>query len=183
MNKEKYPIKYAVLELKEEKGWIGSADYQNITRGFIVSKCYVKETSIKYLADGSNKISHEVVFPFRDLRTFKLALRNNSQDIGLRVNENDLHNIHPSLTNKVTCLFDSYEKAKEIAEKQNVILEDLTFNAARELNEPTIIKEFREDLTVCELFERLVLASTEDMEVILENSNKRQLRLRKSIDK
>ena len=36
-----FPIKYAVLELKEEGGYI--TNYKDIVRGYIVSKCWVAE--------------------------------------------------------------------------------------------------------------------------------------------
>ena len=81
MNKEiNYPIKYAVLELKERGGW--SVGYKDITQGFIVSKCYVIESSIIYNADGSYKTIHRVVFPFSDIAAFKDSLAYGKQYIG-----------------------------------------------------------------------------------------------------
>ena len=53
-----YPIKYAVLELRDEN---------NATFGFIASKSYVIEDSIRYLPDGSNIEYHYVVFPYSNV--------------------------------------------------------------------------------------------------------------------
>ena len=70
MNKElNYPVKYAVLELKEVGGY--SQGWEDITKGFIASKCFVVESKVKYLSDGSSKVSHKVVFPHKDYKTFK----------------------------------------------------------------------------------------------------------------
>lgn len=76
-SKNKYPIKYAVLELKESGGW--PVGYKDIIRGNIVSKCYVVESSIRY---GDSKIFHKVVFLFSSLETLKQSLHNQSQYIG-----------------------------------------------------------------------------------------------------
>ena len=46
-----YPIKYAVLELKEKGGYL--VGYKGITQGFIVSKCYVIRSNRAYNSDGS----------------------------------------------------------------------------------------------------------------------------------
>ena len=60
--KVNFPIKYAVLELTQSGGWM--VDYKDITKGFIVSKCYVIEDNIIYDSDGNSKIVHKVFFPF-----------------------------------------------------------------------------------------------------------------------
>lgn len=91
MNKEiNYPIKYTILELKERGGYL--VGYEDITQGFVVSKCYVIESSIAYNADGSNKIIHKVVFPFQNIESFKISLRNGMQNIGNA--EISRHNIY-----------------------------------------------------------------------------------------
>ena len=48
-----FPIKYAILELKEKGGYI--TNYEYIVRGYIVSKCWVVESSIKYFSDGDSE--------------------------------------------------------------------------------------------------------------------------------
>ena len=46
----KYPIKYAILELKVDGGPIHG--YEEITKGFIVSKCFVLAEGLKYTSVG-----------------------------------------------------------------------------------------------------------------------------------
>lgn len=75
-----YPIKYAILELKKTGGWADR--YETITQGFIVSKCYVVESSITYHFNGNNKIAHKVVFPFENLLCLEESLMNGKQNIG-----------------------------------------------------------------------------------------------------
>ena len=77
-----FPIKYAILELKEKSGYL--ANYKDIVRGYIVSKCWVVESSIKYFSNGESKIFHKVIFPYKSLDVFKTSLCNNSKYMGER---------------------------------------------------------------------------------------------------
>ena len=176
MNKEiNYPIKYAVLELKEKGGYL--VGYEDITQGFIVSKCYVIESSIIYNSDGSNKVIHKVVFPFQDIEGFKISLRNGRQNIGnAEVPKYDAcGRIYP--INVVTDLFDSYESAKVAAIERN---EDYEHNIISKVPTPIparlsnsnwqkqyeeLKQEFQNELEICNFFEQLVLAATENMDI------------------
>ena len=166
MNKEiNYPIKYTVLELKENGGY--QAGYEDITQGFIVSKCYVIESSIIYNPDGSNVVTHKVVFPFKDIEEFKISLRNGSENIGTaQIPRYDgSGSIYP--ISIVPDLYDSYEEAKVAAEEKN---KEHRYNLI--LNKESIGK-FETSLEICNKFERLVLAATEDMDISKEvNTNK-----------
>ena len=80
-----YPIKYAVLELRDEN---------NATFGFIASKSYVIENSVRYLPDGSNIEYHYVVFPYSNVVDYikKIYYDYHTQDIGYRtIPEYDLY--------------------------------------------------------------------------------------------
>ena len=176
MNKEiNFPIKYAVLELKENGGYL--TGYKDITRGFIASKCYVVESAIVYNSDGSSKIVHKVVFPFNNIEKFKLSLRNGRQNIGnAEVPKYDACNhIYP--ISIVDELFDSYDFAKFAAEERN---EDYRCNILSKtpssiINSDTKLnwqeqyeylrKEFEEELEICNLFEKLILLETKDMDI------------------
>lgn len=185
MNKAiNYPIKYAVLELKEKGGW--SVKYEDITQGFIVSKCYVIESNIVYNPDGSNNIIHKVVFPFQDIETFKNSLINGKQNIGkAEIPRYDACN-RISPINVVTDLFDSYETAKEAAQEKNeeyecsIILQvpnpiDTRLSNSNWKEQYEILKqEFRARLEKCNLFEQLVLKATEDMTISKEASMDKQ---------
>lgn len=170
MSKEiNYPIKYAVLELKKRGGW--SVGYEDITQGFIVSKCYVVESNIKYHSDGKNKATHKVVFPFEDISCLEVSLMNGSQNIGEEnIPSYDACN-RPYPINIVTDLFDSYEKAKIIAERKNeecrhsLILKVSMGNSNWKEKLEVLKQEFEQRLELCNLFERLVLEATEDMNI------------------
>jgi len=154
------------LELKKRGGW--SVGYEDITQGFIVSKCYVMESNIVYHSDGSNEITHKVVFPFENISCFGA---NDRQILG---NENipyyDACN-NPRPVNVVTNLFDSYEEAKIVAEERNGKLKNnLIFEV--EMSEPDwketlekLEKKFDKRLELCYLFEQLVLEKTSDMKI------------------
>ena len=176
MNKEiNYPIKYAVLELKEKGGYL--VGYEDITQGFIASKCYVIESDIVYNSDGSNKIIHKVVFPFNNIEKFKNSLRNGRQNIGeAEVPKYDsCDRIYP--ISIVTDLFDSYESAKVAAEEKN---EEYIRNLLSKIPAPSpailsIVnwqkyyeeskQKFENGLEICNLFEQLILTATEDMDI------------------
>ena len=176
MNKEiNYPIKYAVLELKERGGY--PVGYKNITKGFIASKCYVVESDIIYNSDGSNKVIHKVVFPFQDIESFIVSLRNGEQNIGYaKIPEYDAYGrIYP--VSIVTDLFDSYESAKVSAEEKN---EEHRCNLMLGFSNSTLSKlsninwekqyeelkqEFENGLEIFNKFEQLVLVTTEDMKI------------------
>ena len=118
MEKElKYPIKYAVLEIKENGGY--PARYQELTRGFIASKCYVISSSIEYLRNGDTKISHQVVFPHTDYELFKRILYDRREVIGDRIvpRYNACDQIYPCT--RVSELYDDYDSANQQAETMN----------------------------------------------------------------
>ena len=172
MNNElKYPVKYAVLELKERGGY--SVGYNSVTQGFIASKCYVIESSIVYNSDGSNKIVHKVVFPYQDIERFKMSLRNGGQNIVEkeipRLNAGGY--IYP--ITEVSELFDTYELAKEYAQEKN---ED--YKNRLVLYVPTQItdlkwqeeydklkQEYDKRVEITNLFEQNALEKTKDMSV------------------
>ena len=169
MNKElNYPVKYAVLELKEVGGY--SQGWEDITKGFIASKCFVVESKVKYLSDGSSKVSHKVVFPHKDYKTFKVSLSTrNSVQVEDRITPqyNAISELYP--INIVTDLFDTYEEAKEDAEAKN---KELYHSIIRHLdvkylvkNLDRINKEYVSEMELCNLFEKASLEETEDMVV------------------
>lgn len=170
MNKEmNYPIKYAVLELKSRGGW--SVGYEDITQGFIVSKCYVVESNIVYHSDGTNKLTHKVVFPFEDISCLQNSLMNGIQNIGEEnIPSYDACN-RPYPVNVVSNLFDSYEEAKIEAEQKNeeyrhnLILKVSMSNSNWNEKFEILKLEFEQRLELCYLFERLVLEATENMKL------------------
>lgn len=183
----KYPVKYAVLELKENGGFINQ--YKDIIRGYVVSKCYVIESSFRYFSDGSSKTYHKVVFPFKDLNSFRVSFDNKNNYIGNRVVPG--YDVDYNLVDIVSELFDTYEEAKIEAYNKNKCMKsrlfldipysvlDSRFKQALEICE----KEFDEQLYFCQLFENIVLLNTKDMNISQEFDECRTLKLLKSRDK
>ncbi len=168
MKELNYPVKYAVLELKEIGGY--SQGWEDITKGFIASKCFVLESKVKYLSDGTSKVCHKVVFPHRDFKAFKTALSiRNSIYIDERIIPQYDALSHPYPVNIVTDLFDTYEEAKEDAKIKN---KELYRNLTRYLDIDYLVKnldrinqEFAIEMELCNLFEKASLEETEDMVV------------------
>lgn len=160
----KFPIKYAILEVKEPGGYL--TNYQDIIRGYIVSKCYVEKSSIQYFSNGNSQIEHTVFFPFSDLKILKESLRNNDTYIGEKnIPRYDANN-NPYPVNIVSDLFDTYEDAKIKAQEQNKKLKSqLAYNSKFKFNYAGYEEEFFENLDICQLFEKLVLSKTEDMNI------------------
>lgn len=191
MEKEiNYPIKYAVLELKTRGGW--SVGYEDITQGFIVSKCYVVESNIVYHSDGTNKLTHKVVFPFEDISCLQNSLMNGTQNIGEEnIPSYDACN-RPYPATVVTNLFDSYEAAKISAEEKNeeykhiLVLKVYAENLNRKEQFKKLKGEFDQKLKLCYLFEQLVLEATKDMRIsepISNNESKSSVKILKPMRK
>ena len=168
MEKElKYPIKYAILELKENGGW--PARYQDLTRGFIVSKCYLISSSIEYHSDGKTQVSHKVVFPYNNLERFKQLLYDNREVLGDRIvpRYNASNQIYPC--HVVTDIFDSFEEAHPFAEEKNRDLHskhslDISFLDPKwKESYQKREQEFERDLAICKRYEILVEEETRDL--------------------
>lgn len=158
-----YPIKYAVLELKENGGW--ATGNKCITLGFIVSKCYVLKSKVVYHSNGTSTINHEVVFPFEDISLFKSSLRSNQINIGTENIPNYDACDRPYPVNIVSAIFDAYEQAKAEANEKN---DQMKFNKIRRLSVTgpslnALIREHEENLKICNEFEQLVLKAAENM--------------------
>ena len=183
MNKENgLPIRYAVLKLAEPKSYANN--YKEIVWGYIVAKCYVMEQVVRYLINGDRKIFYKVVFPFKDLETFKLSCLKGLKDLGERQIPSYDNDFCPYPVDIVDYLFTSYDAAKEKALEENekmrcqivakVPLRSIGVNVKHNLVD--YMAEFDERLEFCGLFEKLALEKTEDMEIRSEiEENRRQL--------
>ena len=160
-----FPIKYAILPLKEEGGYL--VNYQDIIRGYIVSKCWVIESSIKYISNDNFKIYHKVIFPYKNLTMFKKYLVHKENDLEPRVLPNS------DSLDIVLNLYDSYEKAKQDASEKNEIMRhELILNIPYNISDYEFKKnlavlenEFKEQLSICQLFENNILLKTFDMNI------------------
>ena len=180
-----YPIKYAILELKENGNYV--TNYEDIVRGYIVSKCWVVASSLKYFSNGDSKLFHKVIFPYKNLDRFKMSLLNNEKNLGERIEPQYDFNYNPYPVDITEELFDSYEEAKEKAHKKNEEMKHkLVLNVRYSILDSRfkialseMEKEFLKELSICELFESLALLNTEDMELTPNNPREDLKLLRK----
>lgn len=164
-NRLEYPIKYAVLKLKREGGW--NDNYEDVTVGYIASKCYLVESSIKYRRDGSNAIMHSVVFPYSDFTRF--YFQDNPNISSLPIEEEPRYDAldYPYPIRIVDKLFDNYEEAKKEAEIQNLKLKHdciskLYLGIGKNWNDliRDFEKKFEDDMKKCNLYEEMITKST-----------------------
>lgn len=161
MEKElNYPIKYTIQKLTIEGGF--TQNYENITLGFIVSKCYVVNENIKYLADGTTNTTYKVVFPYKDIDSFRCSLSKLYN-----------YNEEPSIpeynycgecknANTITKIFDTYEEAYITVEIENQNLrKKIPFHNIEEYK--NIIRKHNKNLEICKLFEQLITEKTKNM--------------------
>ena len=168
-----YPIKYAVLELKINKGY--ESNYEDVTFGYIVSKCYVTNQNIKYFHDGTHEQTYEVVFPYKDIHTFKYStlLRENE------FNEKAQTPIYSLNDTTVSMIFNTYEEAaifKEQANnnfKRSIFMNYGTTNKAK-----TMLNEFKENQQICEKYEKIILEKNKHMTITSELLNTKKLILK-----
>lgn len=178
----KYPIMYAPLEIKEQGGYINN--YEIITLGYAVSKCYLIESSIRYLINGSTELYHKVVFPYKNIS----ALHSEKKALG-----------KPNLPSYnaeydiVSDVFDNYDDVKRCVEDKNNLLklglaaykptllsddDQEKYNRQMELYNAEV-EELKKQLDVCERYEKLVLMETQKMTISTNGSEKVLKRLKK----
>ncbi|MBR1413131.1 MAG: hypothetical protein IJ574_00475 [Bacilli bacterium] len=179
------PIKYAVLELKEQGGFADNYEYQ--TKGYAVSKCYVLESKLKYLPNGDTKEEYNVFFPYKSLSWFKHSLKIfHNPNLG-NPREANLDR-DGSVTNGdiVTAVFDTYEEAKKLADELNKELEIIArceVSIADENYKSKIvpyIEKYQKEQAICEQFEQLAEELNKDMVVTKSDIKVKNLRINKN---
>lgn len=143
----KYPIKYAIIKMKEKNEVVAT----------IVSKCYVVGKKTIYNYDGTQKILYEVVFPYKN----KIL---------------PMYNIDAECINKDTVnqIFDNFEKAKNNRKQlNNEILYHqmsyLSFDEDYEEKIEKLKKSHQETLKKYLKLEKEIQDKTEDM-IVTKNS-------------
>ena len=178
-DKLKYPVKYSILELK--KCGNSSSKYNEITIGFIVSKCYLVESFIKYLPDGKTKIGHKVVFPFSNAEQ-SLSNKENFgsfDEVSIVPSYNEYGNI--SYVKVIDDVFDDYESAREIANSKNELLrtslisnikfDDPDWNAKID----KLRKKFDKTILILNEYEEFIKENTKNMKVTSDDTKKYKL--------
>lgn len=172
-----YPIKYGLLEIP------------NSTFGYVVSKCYVVEDTVKYYPNGSRQEYHKVVFPYPSIGNYLLKMRYDAETKSLGIRNYPKYDMFNNICNTsvVRELFDSYEEAYVYAtvKNQNLInelYEKIPFKHTDDIKlkdeeRERLSSRFQTDLETCERFERLILENTTDM--IVDGEEERPLDLDK----
>ncbi len=167
MNNElKFPKKFAVLEVRERCGW--EAGYEEKTRGYVPSICYLLQTSTKYLPNGDQKQSHQVVFPFNDYRGFKLGLLDGDTELDLPSEPE--YDSYGTLLNGETVehVFESYEEAEYYSQiKNEQLLTDLRNSIAFLLPDWQMkyhmkVQEFDREMFTCKQFAKAIKKRTDN---------------------
>lgn len=111
-NNLKYPIKYAVMSIKEQIGLTPGLNelygrYSIVAN--IVSKCYVISEKKEYLKDGRIEFSYEVVFPY-DIHYDRLKKKLPEYDCDYRCSNSVI----------VNHIFNNFEEAQALADSKNI---------------------------------------------------------------
>ncbi len=114
--KVKYPIKYALMPMKEQTGWKpGLNELERVYDivAYIAAKCYVIGERKEYLSDGTIRIKHEVVFMFAKSGVIY------SNDYEPTVPGYNIYSGECYNSIFVDNLFDNFEDASKLASKRN----------------------------------------------------------------
>ena len=164
-----YPIKYAVERLTVSGGQKNG--YDDITEGYIVSKCYVADTKISYYNGMEPRITHEVVFPFRKYERFKFDLGSGVKYNEVPITPKRNASGNASYTQTVDKLFDTFEEAKKEAELANSnIWKTELYNISLldgdwRIKHKRALLEHKTRLGVCSCYETFITEQTKYMEV------------------
>lgn len=158
-----YPIRYAVLELRKKGGW--AVDYEYVTQGYIASKCYVVGSKLFY-GGKESRIESNVIFPYEDIDLFKKTSSLGEKQIPTYTSSGELANMRT-----VSKVYETFEEAKEAAEKENENYKDsllYKIDVSREgwkIELDKLKEDFERNLNICYSFEEKALECTKDLEV------------------
>lgn len=152
--KNNYPIKYAVMPIIAQTGWVPGMhdmerEYGEIA--YIASKCYLVGEEKKYLKDGKTKTNYKVVFPYEE----------NDFNIWKR--------IEPEFKNYkiVDSIFDSLADALKESEKKNneLLLNKMKYIPFEKNKEKLrqIEQDFHYQLNYYKSLEKLIEEKTKDL--------------------
>lgn len=168
--KYNYPVKYAVMPIIEQVGWIHGLN--ELERNYdvvcyIVSKCYLLSDITKYKENGKKQKEYEVVFPYQKDQDYNWKRVTPSFNV---------FNYSCTNSNLVEEVFDNYEGALEVATQKNKKLCDKTWTYllySEDLNNQISkkIEEFNDKLSMYKMLEQQILDNTSD----LKQSNVKEL--------
>lgn len=173
-----YPIKYAILELKTKGGFIHN--FEDITVGFIVSKCYVVNQNIRYYEDGSSKTTYHVVFPYNDIHNFKWRTLGGFTFYDTEISPSFGYHGNCMNANVVSSIYDNFDEAEVEAECENEKLK-AKIGGSVSVTSPNWhdkyledLKHFNEDIDICKRYEQAICELTSSMDVTTDNIQGKQ---------
>lgn len=168
----KYPIKYAIEELKVDGGY--EYGYEKIAKGYIVSKCYVLESRFNYANEFT---THVVSFPYDNFDSFVSWYYRNSYNYNFDIYKHyyeqrrnpDRELLRDDYPHHIICeMFTCYEEAKNIADSKNSCLRGKILTNTGSAAYDKLSKEFNNMMNICSEYEKYIFANTSDMEVSIE---------------
>ena len=172
--KNNYPIKYAVIPMIEQVGWldgINELERNYETVYYIVSKCYVVGEDKKYNIDGTTTTRYQVVCPYG-----KDKYQN------WRREEPTYNLVHGGCTNGIMtdALFDNFAEAKAVKEQKNknLLIQKFKYMSVDTYKEKhqEIEDEFNRTVNYYDELESKIEYCTEDL--LVHNKRKEQCVLR-----
>ena len=174
MEQLNYPIKYAVLGIEEQVGWVPgwhNEEREYAICGYIVSKVYVVGELISYNCDDTYTKKYQVVFPFNYLTD--------------RERQIPKYNAYGKCYNSINVpqIFDSIEEAKQFANQLNKDLREkcylpVSFGIGMTWGERVIKgqEEFDKRIPKYLDFEKFISKETSDMEITPDERMKSRIR-------
>lgn len=163
----KNPVKFAVLTLKETD----DRTNKTVTRGKIVSKCYLLETKERCYPNGQVDTTYVVNFPFDDIKTYEETMFTLKPNIGIATFDKQT---------EVDNVYDTYEEAKAELDKSIACSEKMAYLRIK-LSEKDwketikrVDRALRVSKAICSSYETRVLDATKDM--VVEEKGKEKIK-------
>ena len=168
--KNNYPIKYALMPIYEQVGWIHGLNELEREYGivcYIVAKCYLIDEVKKYHQDGKEEIIYHVVFPYQkyDFDTYNIEEPRYNFNTGACSN-----------STKVKLVFDDFYTATNAKEQKNeeILLDELSCLSFEKYEEQVdkIECEYAKRINYYNQLEKMIEKQTSYLQV--NNINKKQ---------
>lgn len=179
-----YPVKYAVLELKTKGGFIHN--FEDITVGFIASKCYVVNQNVRYFEDGASKVSYQVVFPYNDIHNYKWRSLGGFSFYDTEITPSFGYHGDCVNANVVSFVYDSFDEAVVEADAKNSGLKS-KIGGNVSVTSPDWhdkylegLRQFEKDIDACKKYEQIIGELTSDMAVTVDDVQIKQFGKKKN---
>lgn len=171
---EKYPVKYATLQLSEPINYGSKRPV-----AYIASKCYVIEEKTLYFNNEEYKV-YNVLFPYNDIVSFKENFKDKKIYLGERIYPKYSSNGKIYNITKVPYIYDTFEEAQSSARIMNsnslknlmdLLLRLNGVDALIDNRFNRIVQEKNRDFEICYLYEEMIRREIDNNNVYLENDS------------